>query len=172
MEGFDIAKLPLDMLLNLLNIFILYLIVRRFVYKPVRKFLDARVARVNAAAGDAEQKKADAAKLKADYEALLADSKAKAQDVIRDGRKKAVEEAAAVLADARKEADGMIAAAIVKIKEEREASVKAMNKEITALAVGISEKLLAREVTQKDNQRIVDEFLQSGDMRTARETAQ
>jgi F-type H+-transporting ATPase subunit b len=169
MEGFDIAKLPLDLLINLLNIFLLYLIVRKFVYKPVRKFLDARTARVAAAAAEADRKNTEAGKLKADYEALLADSQAKAREVILQGRKIAEEEAAVVLADARKEADGIYCDAEERIAAERETSLKAMNKEIAALAVDISEKLLAREITERDNARIAEEFLSSGDAGVARE---
>lgn len=170
MEGFDIAKLPLDLLINLLNIFLLYLIVRRFVYKPVRKFLDARTARVAAAAAEADKKSAEAGRLKSEYEALLADSQARAREVILQGRKKAEEEAAAVLADARKEADGQFRDAAERIAAEHEASVKAMNKEIAALAVDISEKLLAREITERDNARIAEEFLAGSGALSARET--
>ena len=69
--GFDASKIPIDLLLNLLNIVLLFLIVRTLAYKPIRKFMDARTARVTAEAKAAEEKAAEAEKLKEEYTQLL-----------------------------------------------------------------------------------------------------
>ena len=54
--NYDFSNFPIDLILNILNIVILFVIVRFLVYKPVKKFMDARTARVTAAAEDAGAK--------------------------------------------------------------------------------------------------------------------
>ena len=48
MEGLVISDAVKDLIINIINIIILFVIVRSLVYKPVRKFLDARTARIDA----------------------------------------------------------------------------------------------------------------------------
>lgn len=158
MEGLDAAKIPMDLLLNLLNIVLLYIILRVLVYKPVKKFLDARIGKVADLTEKAEQRKSEADKLVGDYEKILAGAGDKTNEILLASQKKASEEAAAKLAEAKKEADALLNAARIKIEEEREASVKAMRKEVASLAVDISKKILAREVNDSDNMKLAQEF--------------
>lgn len=158
MEGLEIAKVPMDLFLNLLNIAILFIIVRALVYKPVKKFLDARTAKVSAVTEEASAKKAEAKKLKSDYEKLLTDADIKSREVIIESQKKATVEAAAIIAEAKKESEAVFDASKKKIDNEREASVKTMKKEVASLAVDITKKLLAREINDSDNLKIAQEF--------------
>ncbi|MHB1150802.1 MAG: F0F1 ATP synthase subunit B [Eubacteriales bacterium] len=158
MEGLDIAKIPMDLLLNLLNIIILYIIIRVLVYKPVKKFLDDRIDKVNALSEKAEQAKSEADKLVYEFEKLLAGADEKSNEIILASQKKASDEAASTIAEAKKESDAIFNAAKAKIDEERETSLKTMKKEVAALAVDISKKLLAREINDSDNLKIAQEF--------------
>ena len=42
----NLSEIPTDLILNLLNIVVLYVIVRALVYKPVKRFMQARTDRV------------------------------------------------------------------------------------------------------------------------------
>jgi F-type H+-transporting ATPase subunit b len=158
MEGLEITKVPMDLLLNLLNIIILFVIVRILVYKPVKKFLDARAEKVNAEAENAAAQKAEADRLRAEYEARLADAETKSREIISESKKKAANEAALIIAEAKKESEAIITASKIKIEREREASLKEMKKEVAALAVEITKKLLEREINDDDNLRIAQEL--------------
>lgn len=158
MEGLEIVKVPMDLFLNLLNITILFIIVRTLVYKPVKKFLDARIDKVNAVSEKAESAKSEVDELKIKFEKLLAGADEKSREILLASQKKASDEAVATLAEAKKESDAIFNAAKIKIEEEREASLKTMKKEVAALAVDISKKLLAREMNDSDNLKFAEEF--------------
>ena len=72
--NYDFSNFPIDLILNILNIVILFVIVRFLVYKPVKKFMDARTARVTAAAEDAGAKAKAAEELSEQLRAQLADA--------------------------------------------------------------------------------------------------
>lgn len=158
MEGLDITKVLMDLLLNLLNIALLFIIVRILVYKPVKNFLDARIEKVNNATEKASADKVEAEKLKVEFEKKLAEADAKSRVIIIESKKKASEEAAAIIAEAKKESEAVFDASKTKIDLEREASLKTMKKEVAALAVDITKKLLAREINDSDNLKIAQEF--------------
>ena len=56
MGGVTIPDLAKDLLINILNIIILFVIVKTLIYKPVKKFLDARTKRINDAKNELEEK--------------------------------------------------------------------------------------------------------------------
>ena len=77
----------IDFIEHVLNILIFFLLLRTFLYKPVKKFMDAREAKFSSerAEIDAERKDADA--LKTRYEASMADAKIAAERIAEDKRK-------------------------------------------------------------------------------------
>ena len=163
MEGLDVTKLPIDLLLNILNIILLFLITRFLVYKPVKKFLDERKARINAENEKAQQVTKEAEDIKAEYEKKLADAESQARKVILEGEEKAGKEAVSIIENANKEAEQIKADARLQAQREKQAALDSLQGDVASLAVSISEKILDREVSDKDNEKIVERFLKNGD---------
>ena len=158
MEGFELSSLLTDLPLNLLNILILYLIVSRLVYKPVKKFMAARTERVNAEAEKAAQQSAEAEAEKQKYEALLAEGQQAAKAQLEQASAEAGKKAQAIVEEAGKKADALLDEARVRAKAEHDEALSSLRDEVADLAVGISEKLLERRITDDDNKKIVDDF--------------
>lgn len=158
MEGLVISDAVKDLIINIINIVILFVIVKTLAYKPVKKFLDERKAKIENSLKEANAAKAEADAAAEQYSKLIADSKAAGADIIRDAEKQAKENADAVIANAKKTADGIIEKAKVQAKQEHDAALGNMKDDITDLAFGISARILSREVDNKDNMRIADEF--------------
>jgi F-type H+-transporting ATPase subunit b len=165
MEGLDVSKLPLDLLLNILNIILLFLITRFLVYKPVKKFMQERKDRIEKEKADAEQQLREANDLKEEYSSLLADADNKAKQTILESESEARKRSSEIIEKANSDAEQIMEEARIQANEEKENSLNNMKGEIASLAVSISEKILSREINEKDNERIVDNFLQSGDMK-------
>ena len=156
MEGLQLSNIPVDILLNILNIVLLFLIVRKLAYKPIRQFMDARTARVNAAAEEA-QKKADAAdEARAQYEEKLRDGEAECAALREDAHRQAQSDAEKIVAQARAEAEEILAEARAEAKREHDEMLGSMRREVVDLAFGISEKLLAHSVRDADTERMAD----------------
>ena len=165
MEGLDVSKLPIDLLLNILNIILLFLITRFLVYKPVKKFMQERKDRIEKEKADAEQQLREANDLKEEYSSLLADADNKAKQTILESESEARKRSSEIIEKANSDAEQIKEEARIQANEEKATSLNNMKGEIASLAVSISEKILSREINEKDNDRIVDNFLQSGDMK-------
>lgn len=163
MDGLDVSKLPIDLLLNILNIILLFIITRHLVYKPVKKFLAGRKERLEAEKNEAKQQMEEAQRLKDEYSSLLADAEEKSRQTVLDGEEKARQQAASIVENAREQSEEIIADAKQQAQLEKEKTLSSLQSEVASLAVSVSEKILGREINDKDNKRIVEEFLKSGE---------
>jgi len=161
MEGLDISKVPFDLILNILNIVILYVILRFLVYKPVKKMLAARTEKLEAEKAEARRTLEEAETVKAEYTALVSESEIKAADVIRQSEREANKRAEAIITEAQTEAKKIISGAEEKISAMKEEAYKDMRDEVVDLSVTIASKLIERNINTEDNKRIADTFFES-----------
>ena len=156
MEGLVISDAVKDLIINIINIIILFVIVRGLAYKPVKKFLDARKERVAKELSDAAAAKQTAEEEALKYKELTEKSKAEGTEIINEAERTAKQSAAEIIASAKQSAAEITEKARENAKREREAQVASMKDEIAELAFDISRQVLSREVTDGDNMRIAD----------------
>lgn len=159
MEGLVLSDLARDLILNILNIIILFLIVRKLAYQPVKKFLAARQARVAKELEDAATAKAEAEQVKEQLDSLTQAQQEKADAVIREAEREARENAREIMENAQKDAAEIRRKAAEEAEKEKRKTIAGMQDDITALAFDISEKVLGREINDEDNRRIAQAFL-------------
>ncbi len=147
-----------DLIINIINIVILFIVTKKLLYKPVKKYLDARKAKVAASFAEAEKIKADALAQKAEYDAVIADADAKVKAALDAAQAKAREEAEKIIASAKAEADGLLKDSRETAEAERRLLLKAEKSDIVDAAIDISGRILCREVTDADNRAIIDSF--------------
>lgn len=158
MEGLVISDAVKDLIINIINIIILFVIVRGLAYKPVKKFLDARKERVAKELSEAAAARQTAEEEALKYKELTEKSKAEGTEIINEAERTAKENAAEIIETAKKNAAEITEKARKNAEKERETQIAAMKGDITELAFDISRQVLSREVTDQDNMRIADEF--------------
>lgn len=155
----DFSKIPFDLVINILNIVVLFLIVRLLAYKPIRKFLDARRQKLDDEKAANEKIKAEAEEKKAEYEALLRNSEdaanEKKNEILVDAQNRADE----IIASARDTAKNIVAEAEKAAKEQKADALRSSAEGIAQVAVGVAERILSRNVTDADTKALVDEFI-------------
>ena len=151
----DVAK---DLIINIINIIVLFIIVKSLAYKPVKKFLDDRKLKIEKIENDALQKEQHARESVEKYEKLLEDSKKESNRIIAEAEIKAKAQAKEIIDDARLKSKELMQIAHRDIEEERNKTQREMQNEITEIAFKISEKILLREISDKDNFKIASDF--------------
>lgn len=160
MEGLVISDAVKDLIINIINIIVLFVIVRGLAYKPVKKFLNTRKERVAKELSDAGQARQNAEEEALKYKELTEKSKARETEIINTAERTAKQSAAEIIASAKQSAAEITEKARENAKREREAQVASMKDEIAELAFDISRQVLSREVTDEDNMRIADSFFE------------
>ena len=164
LESLGITKdLIADIIINIGSIVVLFLIVKRLAYKPVKKFMDERTARVMAEKAQAEALKAQSQEQLEKYNALLTECESAKAEAIKAGEKQAHKESEEIIANAKKTAEEIVSKANIKAKEKYDRAIEESNDYILNLTIDASSQLLRREITDEDNKKIVEEFLKSAD---------
>lgn len=160
MEGLVISDVAKDLIINIINIIILFVIVRALAYKPVKKMLDARKERIESERAKAEMMNTEAQQKLDEYNALLEGSKERGAEIISTAERDAKKNAAEIIEQARKNAEAITENARKTAEEERNSKLASMKTDVAELAFDISKQILQREVTDEDNKHIADGFFE------------
>ena len=152
--------LNLNLLYTVVNVLVLFLLLRKFLYKPVADIIAQRQKLVDENLAAAETSKKEAA-----YAMNAAQEKLRNVDNEAAARREAYEKQAEtekqqLLADARKQADAIVAAGKVSAEAECQSKLREADAQTTALARAMCEKLLARNLTAQDDARLLDDLLE------------
>lgn len=152
-----------DLVINIGSIIVLFLIVRKLAYKPVKKFMDERKAKINAQKEEAEELNKQAKQKLEEYNALLENCESAMDNAIKEGEKVAHKESEQIINDAKKKAEEILAKADKKAQEKHDRAAEEATNYVVNFAVEASSMLLKREVNDEDNKKIVEAFLNSVD---------
>ena len=160
MQSLEVFSLNLwQMLISLCNLIILFLILKKFLYKPVRKALEDRKQAVEGVYADAQKALDTANANKTEYERELAGIRERADSMLASATADANKRSEAILSDARERADGMMRQAKNDISLERRKAESGIRSEIADVSTALTEKLLAREINSDDHRKLIDDFL-------------
>ena len=160
MQNLDIISVNLwQILISLANLVILFLILKKFLYKPVTKMLEARRAKIDEQYSDAENAKNSAEAKDAELTERLAGAKAAAEGIVKEAADAAKMRGDKIIEDARATADGIIRQAEEDAELERKRVGETIKEQIVDVSTALAEKMLEREVNADDHKALIDDFI-------------
>lgn len=148
-----------DMLYALLNLLILFLLVKKFLYKPVKKMLENRQATIDQEYQNAEEAKEKALSDQKLYEEKLSRAEEEANSLIQSAVLSAQSRESQILAEAKDKADGILRQAEANAELELKKAEQTIREEIISVGTVMAGKLLEREVNTADHKNMIDSFL-------------
>lgn len=148
-----------QIIISLCNLLILYLLLRKFLYEPVRKTLAQRRAAIDAQYADADSARNDALKSKSEYEQRLSSAKTEAEAIRARALSEADRRSEKLLAEAKDKADVIVRHAEEEARLEREKTKDDVRREIAEVSTQLAEKLIGRELGEKDHRELIDSFI-------------
>ena len=143
----------------IVNLLILYIALRRFLFKPVTKFMEDRTNSIKNNLADAERSKVEAARLKQDYEDKLKAAREEADRILNDARARAEAESGSIIAEARLASQQILERARVQTENEREQMLKEIRNQVAGLALAAATRVLEANMDTEANRVLVDKFI-------------
>ena len=143
-------------IITIINITILFFVLKALLFKPVSKFMAERAKRVQDTIDQAQKSKEEAAKLLAEYENKLKNAEAEAREILKTARESAERQAQLLVAEGKQKAQDTVNAALKQIETERQAALTRFKVEAAALVMAVSAKLAAKDFSSDDNRRYVN----------------
>ena len=157
MQDLDIISVNIwHIVISLANLVILFLILKKLLFKPVKKIVDKRQKEIESEYKKAEKTQAEADAIKAEWEGKMATAEAEADKIISDAVERADSRNEVMLYESREKADQIIRKAKADIERERKDARETIKKEIVDVSQTLSEQIIGREINMDDHRDLID----------------
>ena len=156
-----ISIAPWTVIFQILNLLLLMVLFKKYLFKPVTEILEKRQAEIEGHYQEAQQAETDAKAMKADYESKMAGARQEADRVIKTATESANAMSARIVEDARTQADQLKRRAQTEIDLERRRAFDEVKGELSGIALDIASQVIEREVNEKDHEAFIDEFIKN-----------
>lgn len=152
-------SIDLNLVWTIINIIVLYLLLKHFLIGPVTNIMDRRRQMIEDGFKNAQAAQEDANRLKQEYETALSGAKQESVQLVEDARKSARAEYDRIVNEAGEKAGSMIEAAKESVRTEREQTMKELKSQIAGLAAASAARIIGGHADEKGNSALYDQFL-------------
>jgi len=144
---------------QVVNLLILLVALRSFLYRPVLNMLDQRSERIRQSLEDAETAAQKAAQAEADYQQRIGEAQRTAQAMLDQANQEARSLRERTLHEARDEAQRYLDRARREIGLERQQALRAQKAQLADLVIAAASKLVAHQLDETAHRQLVEQFL-------------
>lgn len=161
MQNLEIISVNIwQILISLADLVILFLLLRKFLYKPVHKMLDERKKAIDDQYRDADDAKRIAEEDRDEWEQKMQTAEDTANKILQNATANASRRSDAIIAEAKDKADGIMRSAENEAELERLKAADNIKNDIVDISAALTEKLLSREINSEDHQAFIDSFIE------------
>jgi F-type H+-transporting ATPase subunit b len=159
--GADRSGDLLDLLYRWINfallVIILFVVLRRV---PIKEYFSSRIEGIKKELEDLKTQRETAERKARDLESKLKAFEGERKEILAQYRTDGLAEKERILAEARERAKQILDQAGVSIQYEMQTAKEKLKQEVVALAAQRAEEIIAREMTDRDQDRLVNEFIE------------
>ncbi len=137
---------------TLIAFLFVFIILRKFAWKPILTSLKERETSIASAIASAENMKAEMALMKSENEALLAQARDERAKMIKEAKDTGAKMISEAKDKARSEYDRIVSEAQAAILQQKNAALIDVKNQVGKLVIEVSEKVLRRELANKNEQ--------------------
>ncbi len=146
-------------LFMLINLLLIYLTFKKFLYGPVKKIFEMREKEVTETYDKAATAEKEANELKDKYEKKLLSAKEEAQEIVSSATKRAQLRSESIVNDAKETVSNMMSRAQEQIESEKKKAVNEIKDGITDIALMAASTVLEKDMNTADHNKLIDEFI-------------
>lgn len=159
-EFLDFISISLPtMLISVANIFILYLILKRFLFSPINKIIKQREEEVSSLYKKAEFNLDESNKVKQIYNEKMGLIQIEKENIIKEAQEEAKIKSAYIIKEGRDNAEQIKKETKKDLEIKRKKMYKEIQINVADLAISIAEKVIEREVNPALHKDIVSNFV-------------
>lgn len=152
-------NLNFTLILQIISFLILLGLLTKFLYKPFMKYLDERALGVKNMIDGAKKAEDQARRYAEETHKALDMAKAESAKMKKEAMGVADEERRRIIEEAKKEARFLAEKAMGRLERDKDELLKKIHKDVAAISVDIAKRVLGREISQKDHERLIEESI-------------
>ncbi|MDA2928897.1 F0F1 ATP synthase subunit B [Acidobacteria bacterium AH-259-O06] len=144
---------------TILTFLVLFVLLRKYAWKPLLKMLEDREETIRKSLDDAAKAKQEIERLQQESKQIIAKARVEAQSIIAASRTQAEKVKAEILQDAKARTDSILQAAEKQIQAEKEKAITDLRNEVIDLSLMMASKLIRKNITPESNRALIEESL-------------
>jgi len=144
---------------TIVTFLILLALLARFAWGPLLDALEKRQDAIRSSLDDARKAKEELARLQGESARILAEARTEAANIISITRSDAARFADEMKQKARADAEAVVKNAQREIDTQTNRAIETIRREAIDLSVAVASKILRRDISQADNERLVDDAI-------------
>jgi F-type H+-transporting ATPase subunit b len=146
-------------IITILNLLVMYFILKRFLFKPILKVLRKRRELISGELKTAEEKRKTVEEKLRQADAKLEAATHEAAEILNEARTHAKSQSEALLTEAKRRASGAISKAETEINRMRISMLNEIRDEVADLAVSISAKVIGETFDEHHQRERIEQLL-------------
>lgn len=141
------------------NLLILFLLLKKFLFKPINKILDERASEIEGSYNDARKANDEAVSLKNEYEQKLMSAKAEADGIIKNAVEAADRRSEAIVDEANEKARMIAEKSRKQAMNDKQNAIEEAKKDIVTIAIDAAEKIVGKKLTSDDDEELISDII-------------
>jgi F-type H+-transporting ATPase subunit b len=142
-----------------INLLILYFILKKILFKPIKNMIDSRQKEVDDMYKGAEEAKESAEKMRTEYEEKLSRANEESEEILKSAQRRALLKEEEILKEASAEASRTLERAEEQIALEKKRALNEVKDEVSEMAIGIASAVIERDVKADEHKALIDDFI-------------
>ena len=147
------------MIFTWINLIILFLLLKKFLFKPVNRVLDERASEIENTYKTAETALSDAENTRREYTERLSSAKSEAEGIIQSAVQTARERSDSIISEAQDEAKQLTERTQKQIERDKKNAVNEARGEIAEMAVDVAEKLIGKRLDESADEKLIESII-------------
>ncbi|HIX15769.1 MAG TPA: F0F1 ATP synthase subunit B [Candidatus Hungatella pullicola] len=161
-------RLDMNLVWNIVNLIVLYLLLKHFLVKPVMDIIGKRQAMIEQSISNARNSETQAQQLKGQYEEKIKASQEEGARLVEEAKQNARLQYDQIVKEAEAQADRIIENAHKTASADQEKAMRQAQAQIAGLVVAAAAKVVGSETGDLKNQALYDKFIaEAGDFHDA-----
>ena len=154
-----IEVVPGLMIWTLVCFGITFWVLRRYIFGPVQKAIDARRERIRQAIEEAEQARSEARQLLEEHRAMIQQARGDAESILAEARRVAESQRDRMKEELEAERQRRIDDTTKQIEAETRRALEQIRAEVADLTVIATSKVTGKVLTEEDHRRLIDDAI-------------
>lgn len=148
-----------ELIFQIANTLILFLLLRKFLFKPVTEFMANRESEIANEYETISNKQREADSIKNEYKEKLTKSEEEGRNIIKQATLKAEQKANEIVKHAESEAVEAKHKAQKDIEREKSKAINALKDDISSIAMLAAAKVIEKDIDENSHKALIDKFI-------------
>ncbi len=142
-----------------INLLILYLFLKKLLFKPLKNMIDSRQKEIDDIYADAEESRTTANTLKSEYEEKISHANEESEQILKSAVRRAQLKEEEILKEANAKAARTLERAEEQVELEKRRALNEVKDEVSEMAIGIATAVIGRDVDADEHKALIDDFI-------------